>query len=376
MFTFKVIKQLNQARLTALTTPHGEIQGPFFQFVATQAAIRGQVFSEDLEKLGVQIILANTLHLHLRPGEDAVAQAGGLHAFMQWDRPVTTDSGGYQVFSLAAGRTLDKDGVTFRSPLDGSPLRLTPESAVAIQRKLGTDIIMPLDVCTPFRASREEVAAAVDQTIDWARRCKRSHEGVDMQVLYGIIQGGVYADLREKCATALRELGFFGYAIGGELRVSGENAMEEGLAMTVRHLPDDAPRYHMGAGAPGDIVRSVRLGVDHFDCVLPIRNARHGKLYYDLNLEELVACLLDPDRPVRPEALYRTMDLRQAQYRLDQQIFSPGNPAIGRPYTRAYVHHLLRAEPPSGYRLGVLHNIYFYVQLMKACREVLRERGS
>lgn len=376
MFSFKIIKHLHQARLTELITPHGVIEGPFFQFVATQAAIRGQVFSEDLEKLGVQIVLANTWHLHLRSGEDAVAQAGGLHAFMQWDKPITTDSGGYQVFSLAAGRTLDANSVTFRSPLDGSLSRLTPESAVFIQQKLGADIIMPLDVCTPFKASREEVAAAVGQTVDWARRCKQAHVGAQSSVLYGIVQGGVYADLREKCAAALREIGFFGYAIGGELRASGENAMEEGLAMTVPHLPLEAPRYHMGAGAPCDIVRSVRLGVDHFDCVLPVRNARHGKLYYDLNLEELAACLLDPDRPVRPTALYRTMDLRQSRYRLDQQIFSLGNPVIGRLYTRAYVHHLLRAEPPSGYRLAVLHNIYFYVQLMKACREVLRRRGS
>lgn len=375
MFTFAITKKLNKARLTQLTTPHGSIEGPFFQFVATQAAIRGQVFSEDLEKLGVQIILANTLHLHLRPGEDAVAQAGGLHDFMQWDRPVTTDSGGYQVFSLAAGRVLDADGVTFRSPLDGSRRRLTPESAVLIQQKLGADIIMPLDVCTPFKASREEVAAAVDQTVDWAMRCKFANSA-GKQALYGIVQGGVYADLREKCAAALREIGFFGYAIGGELREGEESSMEEGIASTVQFLPDDASRYHMGAGAPCDIVRSVRLGVDHFDCVLPVRNARHGKLYYDLNLEELAECLLDPDRPVRPEALYRTLDLRQSRYRLDQQIFSPGNPAIGRPYARAYVHHLLRAEPPSGYRLAVLHNIYFYVQLMQACREVLRQRGS
>lgn len=371
MFSFRVTKQLHQARLTKLSTLHGDIAGPFFQFVATQAAIRGQVMSEDLEKLGVQIVLANTFHLHLRPGEDVVAQAGGLHGFMQWDRPITTDSGGYQVFSLKAGQTVDADGVTFRSPLDGSPRRLTPESTIAIEQKLGADIIMPLDVCTPYGASRAEIEAAVDQTIIWAKRCKEAHRGSETQLLYGIVQGGIYPDLRAKCAAALQDIGFAGYAIGGELREGEESSMEEGLRMTLPLLPADAPRYHMGAGAPEDIVRAVRLGVDHFDCVLPIRNARHGKLYFDLHREELAACLTDPERPVNPAQLYRTIDLRKSSWARDGHVFSPGNPAIPKAYTLGYVHHLLRAEPPSGYRLAVLQNIHFYVQLMTSIRAIL-----
>ena len=370
MFSFRITKQLQQARLTELTTPHGTIEGPFFQFVATQAAIRGQVYSEDLEKMGVQIVLANTFHLHLRPGEDIVADAGGLHGFMQWDKPITTDSGGYQVFSLAEGRKLDADGVTFRSPIDGSPRRLTPESAIEIQQKLGSDLIMPLDVCTPYGAEREEITAAVEQTIRWARRCKEAQHG--SQALYGIVQGGLYSDLRQRCAQALQEIGFFGYAIGGELREGEESSIEEGLRATVPYMPEEAPRYHMGAGTPEDIVRAVRLGVDHFDCVLPVRNARHGQVYRNLNREELVASLADPERPVVPEKLYETLDLRKSRQAREHAVFSPDHPVIARPYTVGYVHHLLRAEPPSGYRLAVLHNIYFYEQLMAAIREIIK----
>ena len=371
MFNFRIKKKLHAARLTELTTPHGVIEGPFFQFVATQGAIRGQVMSEDLEKMGVQIVLANTFHLHLRPGEDIVAEAGGLHGFMQWGKPVTTDSGGYQVFSLAAGRKLDADGVTFRSPLDGSQRRLTPESAIAIQQKLGADLIMPLDICTPYGASREEIAAAVQQTIAWAKRCKEAHT-FERQALYGIVQGGIYPDLREQCALSLQDIGFFGYAIGGELREGEESSMEEGLKVTLPHLPPEAPRYHMGAGTPEDIVRAVRLGVDHFDCVLPVRNARHGQVYRNLNGEELRRCLEDPEYPVAPERLYETLDLRKARWAREAAVFSPDHPVIERPYSLSYVHHLLRAEPPSGYRLAVLHNIFFYQQLLEAIREVVR----
>jgi queuine tRNA-ribosyltransferase len=182
--------------------------------------------------------------------------------------------------------------------------------------------------------------------------------------------------LREKCAQALEAIGFFGYAIGGELREGEESSMEEGLKVTLPHLPADAPRYHMGAGAPEDIVRAVRLGVDHFDCVLPIRNARHGKLYFDLDTDELAQCLEDPERPVEPSRLYQAVDMRKAQWAGSDQVFSPNNPAIGKPYTMGYVHHLLRAEPPSGYRLSVLHNIHFYEQLLVSIREVLGLYGS
>ncbi|MBI3421140.1 MAG: tRNA guanosine(34) transglycosylase Tgt, partial [Candidatus Sungbacteria bacterium] len=301
MFLFTIQKKLHQARLTQLTTPHGKIPGPFFQFVATQAVIRGAAFAEDLEKMGVDIVLANTYHLHLRPGEDIVEEAHGLHGFMQWDKPITTDSGGYQVFSLGNNVKLSESGVTFRAPLDGNLYDISPEKAMQIQAKLGADIVMPLDVCTPFGATQDDVVAAVTQTTAWARRCVAEYKalGADKkQALYGIIQGGVYPELRQRAAEEIGEVGFFGYSLGGELREGKEKRIAEIVAATTPHLPKDAPRYLMGYGTPADIVAAVREGVDQFDCVLPVRNARHGQLFYDLNREELKACLQDPERPV------------------------------------------------------------------------------
>ncbi|MBI1833637.1 MAG: tRNA guanosine(34) transglycosylase Tgt [Candidatus Andersenbacteria bacterium] len=374
MFSFAVTKQLHAARLSRLSTPHGVIEGPFFQFVATRAAIRGMVFQEDLEKMKVQIVLANTYHLHLQPGEDIVAKAGGLHGFMQWSGPITTDSGGYQVFSLGNNVKLDSEGVTFRSHIDGTLLRLTPESAMDIQHKLGADIVMPLDVCTPFGATREEVAAAVEQTYVWAQRCAEAMQRfpANTQALYGIVQGGVYPDLRQQAAERMRELNFFGYSIGGELQEAGEKELEKVVKATIQHLPADKPRYLMGYGTPEDIVEAVRAGVDQFDCVLPIRNARHGQIMTDLNKEYVAECLQDPDKPIDPKKLYTKFDITKAPYRSDYSLFSPNHPIIQKSYTKAYVHHLLRAEGPSGLRLAVLHNIHFYEQLMREIRDVIR----
>jgi len=377
MFSFSVDAELGDARLTTLTTPHGIVRGPFFQFVATQAAIRGQVYSEDLEALGVQIVLSNTYHLHLRPGESLIADAGGLHGFMQWDKPVTTDSGGYQVFSLGQNVKIDPDGVTFRSPINGDEHRFTPESTIDIERALGADIIMPLDIATPFTAPQSEVEQAVAQTIVWAKRCLNHHKKLnakqETQALYGIVQGGLVPELRAECAAALTELDFFGYSIGGELRDATGSRMDEGVAITIEHLPRNKPRYLMGAGAPADIVRAVRRGVDQFDCVLPIRDARHGRLYRNLNRDELLACLRDVERPVDPKTLYETFDVTHASHASSAHVFAPGNKAIGKPYSIGYVHHLLRTEPPSGYRLAVLNNIAFYVDLFATIRELIEE---
>ena len=378
MFSFTVKKTLHGARLSELTTPHGTIAGPFFQFVATQAAIRGQVFSEDLEAMGVQVMLANTYHLMLRPGEELIAEAGGLHDFMQWPGPIATDSGGYQVFSLGKNVKLDDDGVTFRSPLDGSEHRLTPERAVQIQQQLGADIIMPLDIATAFTAARAEVETAVRRTTAWAKRCQAelAQASQNNQVLYGIIQGGLIPELREQSAAELEALNFFGYAIGGELRDATGSRMAEAVAMTAPGMPVDKPRWLLGAGMPEDIIRAVRLGVDQFDCVLPMRNARHGRLFRNLNQEEVEACLSDPEREVVPRKVYETLDIRKVAQARDFDIFSADNPAIGKDYSVAYVHHLLRVEAPSGWRLMVLNNIYFYVQLMKVIRDVIAHTGA
>ncbi len=376
MFTFRVTKKLNMARRSELTTPHGIIPGPFFQFVATQGAIRGQVMSEDMERLGADILLANTYHLHLRPGADTVQRAGGLHGFMKWDKPMTTDSGGYQVFSLGKFVKIDEDGVTFQSPLDGSSHRFTPETVMQIQAKLGPDIVMPLDVCTPFNASREDVEHAIKLSTVWAKRCKEEQARLQSpQALYGIIQGGVFPDLREQAAGALREEGFFGYSIGGELQEKGEKEIRPIVQATIAHIPEDSPRYLMGYGKPEDIVEAVRLGVDQFDCVLPIRNARHGQVFSRLNTHELTRCLLDPEYPIDPTKLYTKLDITKSTVANDDTVFAPGNPVITKPYTYSYVHHLMRAETPSGLRLAVLANISFYVELMKAIRETIDEKG-
>jgi queuine tRNA-ribosyltransferase len=372
MFEFAVRKKLHAARLSQLTTPHGVIQGPFFQFVATQGAIRGQVMSEDMEALGADILLANTYHLHLRPGEDRIAAAGGLHGFMQWNKPITTDSGGYQVFSLGDNVKVDPEGATFKSPLDGSSHRFTPEGVMRIEAKIGADLIMPLDVCTPFSASREDVEHAIELSTVWAKRSKEEQARLaSPQALYGIVQGGLFPDLREHAARRLREIGFFGYSIGGELQEKGEKEIGSIVAATVKHLPEDAPRYLMGYGKPEDIVEAVRLGIDQFDCVLPIRNARHGQIFSDLNIEELTRILHNPQYSIDPKKLYTLIDITKSQYADDQAVVSPGNAVLRYPYTRSYLHHLMRAEAPSGMRMAVLNNIAFYVGLMRSIRDIL-----
>lgn len=375
MFSFTVTQRLHKARRSELRTPHGTVTGPFFQFVATNAAIRGMVFSEDLKKMDVSIVLANTYHLYLEPGPEIIAAAQGLHGFMQWDRPITTDSGGYQVFSLSKRSKLTADSVTFQSPRDGSLHTLTPEKVIEIQQQLGADIIMPLDVCTPFGASKAEIAAAVEQTTKWALRCKKAHTN-NNQMLYGIVQGGLHADLREKSAAALREIGFFGYSIGGEMREGEEKKVIDGVKMTVEYLPDDAPRYLMGIGTPADIIAAVREGIDQFDCVLPIRNARHGQIYRDLNEAALEAAFTDPERPIDPKKLYSVADMHQATWAKGFSVFSPGHPVIEKPYTNAYVRHLLRVESPSGLRLMVLHNIFFYAELMRKIQAIIAKHGQ
>jgi queuine tRNA-ribosyltransferase len=380
-FQFEIDKRLGRARTAYLKTPHGKIETPFFQFVATQAAIRGQVFSEDLEALGVQLVLANTYHLHLRPGEELVEEAGGLHQFMQWNGSMTTDSGGYQVFSLGGNVELDDEGVTFRSPLDGAKHRFTPEKAMRIQEKLGGDIIMPLDVCTPYRANQDEVSRAVEMTRIWAERCLKEHERLqnnrkNQQALYGIVQGGVYPELRKRSAEGLRSLDMFGYSVGGELRDVQDSSMAAQANYIADLLPVESPRYLMGAGAPEDIVSAVRAGFDQFDTVFPVRNARHGRIYRNLKVEYLEEMIVNSDKPIEADKLYEAVNVKRAEWRRDWSVFSPNNPVIKKPYTMAYVHHLLRTEAPSGFRLAVLNNIYFYLELMRQIRRIIRDNGN
>lgn len=390
MFSFAVEKELGKARLSKFVTPHREIAGPFFQFVATRGVIRAAIFPEDLQAMNVQIVLANTYHLHLQPGENVVARVGGLHEFMQWPRPLITDSGGYQVFSLGQNVKLDADGVTFQSHIDGHSLRLTPEGVIEIQQKLGADIMMQLDVCTSFGASHAEVEKAVERTYEWAKRSKEAFNHPHNQTLYGIIQGGVYPDLRERAAAQLRELDFFGYAIGGELQEAGEKKIKEVVPHITEHMPVDKPRYLMGYGAPEDILEAVRAGVDQFDCVLPVRNGRHGQIFRlpvqttprspaerdEVGRESLQKAirlyLTEPDRPIDPAKLYQRVDMTKSIWRENTDVFSPGHPVIREPFTNAYVHHLLRAEPLSGARLTVLHNILFYENLMQTIRDTIR----
>ncbi len=345
---FTLLKGDGLARRGVLQTPHGEVQTPFFMTIGTAGAIKGLLPSE-VRVLGGEVILANTYHLHLRPGEATVAAAGGLHKFMDWDGPILTDSGGYQVFSLAKIRKLKEDGVEFRSHLDGSKIFLTPEKAMDIQKSLGSDIRMCLDVCPPYPAKRQEVEEAVRLTTDWARRCKKA-KGRVKSLLFGIVQGGGFADLRQHSAEALKAVGFDGYAIGGLSVGEPASVMYEMLDATVPHLPAGKPRYLMGVGTPENILEAVERGVDMFDCVLPTRNARHGYLYTSRGV----------------------VRIKNESYVRD---FSPLDPDCAcltcTRYTKAYLRHLAMAGEVLSLRLNTLHNVAFYQKLMAGIRKAI-----
>jgi queuine tRNA-ribosyltransferase len=346
MFSFAVEATCGRARAGRLRTPHGEVETPVFMPVGTAGAVKG-VTRRDLAELGARMILANTYHLMLRPGDDVVAELGGLHGFTGWNGPFLTDSGGYQVFSLAGLRTLSDEGVRFQSHLDGSSHLLTPERSIEIQMNLGADVAMAFDECAPFPAAREAVAAAVDRTTRWARRSRDAHRRSD-QWLFGIVQGGVHLDLREKSAAAIMEIGFPGYAVGG-LSV-GEPAAERDrvLSRLADLLPAERPRYLMGVGTPEDILRSVAEGVDMFDCVLPTRNARNGQLF---------------TRGGR-------ISIRNARYRRDPL---PPDPTCGCPTcrstSRAYLRHLHLAGEITGAVLMTLHNLWLYLDTLRTVRQ-------
>jgi queuine tRNA-ribosyltransferase len=332
------------ARTGTFATPHGAISTPVFAPVGTQGTVK-TVTPRDLHEIGATLILANNYHLFLRPGPELIADFGGLHAFMAWPGPILTDSGGYQVFSLAAMRKVDADGVTFRSHLDGSLHRLTPESAVAAQEALGADIVMCLDECPdPFERAYNE--AALMRTHTWAARCQTAHRRPD-QALFGIVQGGLFPDLRRESAQAIAALDFPGYAIGGLSVAETKEQMYALLDVTVPVLPADRPRYLMGVGAPEDIVEGVARGIDVFDCVLPTRVARNGGLLTRLG----------------------RLNLRNARYTADPLPVEPGCDCYCcQHFSRAYLRHLFKAGEITGLHLATVHNLRFMQRLMADLR--------
>ena len=348
-FSFKVLgtDSASQARLGVLDTPHGRIPTPAFAPVGTQATVKA-LDPRDLRELGADLILGNTYHLYLRPGADIVAEMGGLHGFMSWDGPILTDSGGFQVFSLAEQRKVADDGVTFRSHIDGSKHLFTPEMVVQVQEKLGADIIMCLDECAEphDRAYNER---ALTRTHAWAERCKAAQSRED-QALFGIVQGGIFPDLRERSARFLVELGFPGYAIGGLSVGESKDLMYGMLDITVRALPDEKPRYLMGVGAPEDLFEGVARGVDLFDCVLPTRLARNAALFTHSG----------------------RINIRNARFQSDPDPIEQGCLCYTcRSFSRAYLRHLFKARELLAYRLASIHNVHFLLQLMRSIRQAV-----
>jgi queuine tRNA-ribosyltransferase len=351
-FSFEFIYKSteNQARLGRMHTSHGSIDTPVFMPVGTLATVKS-LTPEELNELGVQIILSNTYHLYLRPGHDTIATLGGLHKFMHWGRPILTDSGGYQVFSLAKLRKISDEGVTFQSHLDGSKHLLAPEKAVEIQEALGSDIMMCLDECTPYPATHTEAEKSLALSNDWAKRCLESRTA-DSNALFGIVQGGMYEDLRARGVEALVDLGFDGYALGGLSVGEPKDAMLDVAAFTLPLLPAGLPRYIMGVGTPEDLVELVSLGADMFDCVIPTRNARNGQLFVKTG----------------------TLNICNAQYRSDDSPVEADCACYTcKNYSRAYLRHLFMAKEILAHRLNTIHNIHYFMNLMGEMREAIRQ---
>jgi queuine tRNA-ribosyltransferase len=364
VFSFALLATDGSARLGELRTPHGVVQTPAFMPVGTQGGVKA-TRHRDLEEAGAQIILGNTYHLYLRPGDQLIARRGGLHRFIGWPHPILTDSGGYQVFSLAGRRKIDEQGAEFRSHLDGSLHRLSPESAVDIQARLGSDIAMVLDECLAYPASRDETAHSMERSVRWAARCRtqflevRDGSGAEVgatnpgQAQFGIVQGGVFQDLRDRSADTTIAIGFEGYAIGGLSVGEPIDLMYAVVSDTARVLPVDQPRYLMGAGTPEDLVECVARGIDMFDCVLPTRNARNGQLFTSegrINIKN--ARYAEDDGPVDP-----TCDCYTC-----------------RTHSRAYLRHLYLAGEMTAGTLNTLHNLTFYLDTMRRIREAISLR--
>lgn len=350
---YEFIKECKQsgARLGRLHTPHGIIDTPTFMPVGTQATVKAMT-PEELKDIDAQIILSNTYHLYLRPGHRLVEKAGGLHKFMNWDRPILTDSGGFQVFSLGDLRKITEEGVEFRSHLDGSKHFLSPEKAIEIENALGADIIMAFDECAPYPADRSYVKNSLERTTRWAKRCKEAHAKPEQQALFGIIQGGMYKDLREQSAKEIIELDFPGYAVGGLSVGEPKPLMYEVLDYTTPLMPKDKPRYLMGVGSPDCLIEGAIRGIDMFDCVLPTRIARNGTAMTSLG----------------------KVVIKNAKHVED---FTPLDPNCScntcKNYSKAYLRHLYKAEEILSARLVTYHNLYFLIELMRNVREAIRQ---
>ena len=347
MFSFRVVARSGRARAGLLTTPHGEVTTPIFMPVGTAGAVKA-VTREHLEAVKAQIVLANTYHLMLRPGDALVAELGGLHGFTGWPRPFLTDSGGFQVFSLSALRDLSEEGVRFKSHLDGSAHLLSPERSMAVQENLGADIAMAFDECPPWPAPREAVAEATARTTRWAARCKAAHRRAD-QALFGIVQGGVYEDLRVQSAREIAALDFPGLAIGGVSVGEPKEERTRVLDWLDPVLPEEKPRYLMGVGTPEDLIQGVARGIDMFDCVMPTRNARNGQIFTRLG----------------------KLSLRNARHQRDPRPLDPdcGCSTCRSGTSRAYLRHLHMSGEITGMVLSTVHNLFFYLDMMGRMRD-------
>ena len=349
-YELKHVCKQSGARYGILHTPHGDVETPMFMPVGTLATVKG-ISPEQLKEMNSQVILANTYHLWLRPGEDVVKQAGGLHKFMNYDGPILTDSGGFQVFSLGKTRKIQEEGVTFKSIIDGRKLFLSPEKAIQIQNDLGADIIMSFDECAPYPCTYEYMKNSVERTLRWAKRGKDAHSN-PKQALFGIVQGGEFPDLREMCAKELVKMDFPGYSIGGTSVGEPKDVMYKMVEDAIQWLPEDKPRYLMGVGNPIDLIEAAIRGVDMYDCVLPTRVARHGALM----------------------TTHGRMNINNEKYKYDYTPIDPDCDCYTcRNYTRAYLRHLHKSEEIFGKSLLSIHNVHFLLKLSEDIRNAIKE---
>lgn len=348
---FSVTTRENLARRGELAFPRGAIQTPAFMPVGTYGTVKAMT-PEELEGIGAEIILGNTFHLMLRPGTGIIQEHGSLHDFMHWEKPILTDSGGFQVFSLAKMRKISEEGVKFRSPVNGDTIMMTPESSMQIQRELGSDIVMIFDECTPYPATYQETKDSMELSLRWAERSKKAHEG-NPSALFGIVQGGMYDALRMQSAGRLKNIGFDGYAVGGLSVGEPQQERNKVLETTIPLLPENKPRYLMGVGKPEDIVEAVRRGIDMFDCVIPTRNARNAHIF----------------------TRYGTLKLRNARHQHDTNPIDEKCACYTcQNYSRSYLRHLDKCHEILGARLNTIHNLYYYQELMRDIRQAIENQ--